>query len=50
MRSLRFEKLKGQRSHQHSFRVTLKWRLIVEFEGKGPNKIMKIKGIEDYHD
>ena len=49
MKSLHYEKLKGSRSHQHSFRVTIKWRLIVEFEGKPPKKIIRIKGIEDYH-
>ena len=49
MKSLHYEKLKGSRSHQHSFRATIKWRLIVEFEGDAPNKVVRIKGIEDYH-
>jgi proteic killer suppression protein len=49
MRGLRFEKLKGDRSHQYSLRVTIKWRLIVELEGDAPNKVIRIKGIEDYH-
>jgi proteic killer suppression protein len=49
MKSLHYEKLKGGRSHQHSFRITIKWRLIVELEGKAPSKIVRIKGIEDYH-
>jgi proteic killer suppression protein len=49
MKSLRYEKLKGGRSHQHSLRITIKWRLIVELEGNAPNKIVRIKGIEDYH-
>lgn len=49
MKSLHFEKLKGDRSHQHSLRVTKKWRLIFEFEGEAPNKVIRIKGIEDYH-
>lgn len=49
MKSLHFEKLQGARAHQHSMRVTVKWRLILEFEGKAPNKIVRIKGIEDYH-
>jgi plasmid maintenance system killer protein len=30
-------------------RITKKWRLIVELEGKAPNKKLRIKGIEDYH-
>jgi proteic killer suppression protein len=49
MKSLHFEKLKGARSHQHSLRLTIKWRLIVELEGTAPKKVVRIKGIEDYH-
>jgi proteic killer suppression protein len=49
MKSLHFEKLQGSRSHQRSFRITIKWRLIVELEGKSPNKFVRVKGIEDYH-
>src|SRR6266487_5894320 len=30
MRSLRFEKLKGSRSHQCSMRINDQWRLIIE--------------------
>src|SRR5262245_61511827 len=37
MKSLHYEKLKGDRSHQHSLRLTIKWRLIVELGGKAPN-------------
>jgi|SRR5438128_8953187 len=48
-KSLRFEKLKGDRSHQHSVRLNDQWRLIVEFEGEAPNKTIMIVGIEDYH-
>ena len=49
MKSLRFEKLKGDRSHQYSMRVNDQWRLILEFEGEPPNKIVIVVGIEDYH-
>lgn len=49
MKSLHFEKLEGDRSHQRSLRLTKKWRLIVELEGKAPSKVVRIKGIEDYH-
>jgi proteic killer suppression protein len=49
MRGLHFEKLKGERSHQYSLRVTIKWRLIVELKGDAPNKVVRVKGIEDYH-
>jgi proteic killer suppression protein len=44
-----FEKLKGAREHQHSMRLNDQWRLIVEIEGKGPNKKLIVVGIEDYH-
>ncbi len=47
--SLHFEKLKGDRSHQHSMRINDQWRLIVEFEGDAPNKRIVIVAIEDYH-
>ena len=48
-RSLRFEKLKGNRSHQYSLRLNDQWRLIVEFDGISPNKKIVIVRIEDYH-
>lgn len=47
--ALHFEKLKGDRSHQHSMRLNDQWRLIVEFEGEAPNKRIVIVAIEDYH-
>lgn len=49
LRSLRFEKLKGSRSHQYSMRLNDQWRLIIEFEGTSPDKVIVIKAIEDYH-
>jgi toxin HigB-1 len=49
LKSLHFEKLKGQRSHQHSIRLNDQWRLILEFKGKAPNKTVVIMAIEDYH-
>ena len=49
LRSLRFEKLKGSRSHQHSMRLNDQWRLVVEFEGKGAKKVLIVVAIEDYH-
>ena len=48
-KSLHFEKLKGDRSHQHSVRLNDQWRLIIEFQGEAPNKTIVIVGIEDYH-
>ncbi len=49
MRSLNFEKLKGERSHQYSMRLNDQWRLIVEFHGEVPNKTVVVVSIEDYH-
>ncbi len=50
-KGLRFEKLKGSRSHQRSLKINEQWRLIVEIEkGEGQNaNICVIKAIEDYH-
>ena len=49
LKSLCFEKLKGVRTEHHSMRLNDQWRLIIQFEGAGPNKIVLIVGIEDYH-
>jgi proteic killer suppression protein len=49
LKSLHFEKLKGDRSHQHSMRLNVQWRLVLEFEGKASNKTAVIVKIEDYH-
>lgn len=49
LRGLRFEKLKGNRSHQHSLRINDQWRLIVEIRGTAPSKRIGVVGIEDYH-
>jgi proteic killer suppression protein len=49
LKSLRFEKLKGQRAHQHSMRLNDQWRLIVEIADGNPSKVIVIVGIEDYH-
>lgn len=49
LKSLRFEKLGGDRKHQHSIRLNDQWRLIVELHGKGEKRIVTIVGIVDYH-
>ena len=50
LRSLRFEKLKGKRKHQHSMRLNDQDRLILELIGGNPQwTTIKIVGIEDYH-
>jgi proteic killer suppression protein len=49
LRSLRFEKLKGDRSHQHSMRLNRQWRLVVELQKRGRATVVVIVDIEDYH-
>jgi toxin HigB-1 len=49
LKSLHFEKLKGDRSHQRSMRLNNKWRLIIELLGEAPSKTVRVIGIEDYH-
>lgn len=48
-KSLRLEKLKGKRKHQHSMRLNDQNRLIVEFVKKENTEIVKIIAMEDYH-
>lgn len=49
VRSLNFEKLQGDRAGQHSIRLNLQWRLILEVRGNHPCKIIGIVEIVDYH-
>lgn len=49
LRSLNFEKLKGDREGQYSMRLNDQWRLIVKLEGKAPSKVVRIVEITDYH-
>lgn len=49
MRSLNFERLKGDRSHQYSMRLNDQWRLILSFRGEAPKKTVVVISIEDYH-
>jgi len=49
LKSLRFEKLKGARSHQRSVRLNDQWRLILQLQGDGEAKTVLIVSIEDYH-
>ena len=48
VKAFRYEKLKGNRSHQRSIRLNRQWRLIVEVE-EGPPKTIVVIGVEDYH-
>jgi proteic killer suppression protein len=49
MRSLHYEKLKGDRSHQRSMRLNDQWRLILELDKSGAETVVVVVGIEDYH-
>ncbi len=49
MKSLHFEKLKGDRAHQRSMRLNDQWRLILEFETTAGGKVVVVMKIEDYH-
>jgi proteic killer suppression protein len=49
LRSLNFEKLKGDREGQYSMRLNDQWRLIVKLEGVAPNKVVRVVEIVDYH-
>ncbi len=49
LKSLHFEKLKGDREHQHSVRLNDQGRLILEFERSEWGKIVCVIAIEDYH-
>jgi proteic killer suppression protein len=49
LKSLHFEKLEGDRSHERSMKINKKWRLILELLGTAPNKRVLVKAIEDYH-
>jgi toxin HigB-1 len=49
LKSLHYEKLKGDRSHQRSMRLNKQWRLIIRLEGVAPEKLVAVINIEDYH-
>lgn len=49
MKSLHYEKLQGKRSHQHSMRLNIQWRLVVEIVKSDPKNLVAIVSVEDYH-
>ena len=49
LKSLHFEKLKGDRAGHHSVRLNMQWRLILEIRGNHPCKVVGIVEIVDYH-
>jgi proteic killer suppression protein len=49
LKSLHFEKLKGDRKHQYSMRLNDQFRLIFEIERGDQGNTIVVFGIEDYH-
>ena len=49
MKSLHFEKLKGDRKDERSLRLNKQWRLIVKMISATPKNVVAILKIEDYH-
>ena len=49
LKSLHFEKLKGDRRGQHSMRLNDQWRLVLRLKGSGQTKTAELLSIEDYH-
>ena len=49
MRSLHFERLKGNRRHQRSIRLNDQFRLIVEIQGRDRTRKLIVVEITDYH-
>ena len=49
LKSLHFEKLKGNRQDNYSMRLNDQYRLILRLEGEAPKKVVRLIGIEDYH-
>ena len=49
MKSLHYEKLKGNRSHQWSMRLNDQWRLLLEIIPDTPKNTVRVVAIEDYH-
>ena len=49
LKGLHYHKLEGNRSHQHAFNITKKWRLIVERIEKEGYICLLIVSVEDYH-
>lgn len=49
LKSLHFEKLKGDREGQYSIRLNQQWRLILEIEKRSNSSTVVIVSIVDYH-
>lgn len=44
-----FEKLQGDRSHQHSMKIDSQWRLVFEIQPGKPKNVIHVVEITDYH-
>jgi proteic killer suppression protein len=49
LKSLHYEKLKGDREGQHSMRLNQQWRLILRYATRGHGKLVVVVSIVDYH-
>jgi proteic killer suppression protein len=49
MKSLRYEKLSGNRAHQKSMRLNDQWRLVVEIDDLNEITVVVLVEIVDYH-
>ena len=49
LKSLHFEKLKGNRADTYSMRLNEQWRLIIKFRKEESGKVVVVINIEDYH-
>lgn len=49
LKSLDFEKLRGDRKHQYSMRLNDQFRLIFEIDKGDQGNTIAVLGIEDYH-
>lgn len=49
LRGLRFKQLKGKRKGEFSMRLNDQYRLTMRFRGKGRDKVVVMRAIEDYH-
>jgi proteic killer suppression protein len=49
LKSLRYEKLKGDRNHQRSMRLNKQWRLVLEIKPGQAGNIVVVVSVIDYH-
>ncbi|HLL90760.1 MAG TPA: type II toxin-antitoxin system RelE/ParE family toxin, partial [Tepidisphaeraceae bacterium] len=48
-KSLHYEKLKGDRSHQRSMRLNDQFRLVLEIDTDAAGRMIVVVSVEDYH-